>query len=169
MGPSTNTLPRAESTSGPGCHSGNSWEGESGGTTSWPQAVSTPHSRLSLRKQLPEPAIGVFANDNGHVGGVSLGQLLHLLHLGLLVLPVAEGPPWCILGSVLMSAWCMVMSRGGCRLGSSTDKWGDSTICEEHAGKQTVVLCKRNRAESSLQLLTGVLKTHFDLFVTSET
>lgn len=41
--------------------------------------------------------------------------------------------------------------------------------CEEHAGKQTVVLCKRNRAESSLQLLTGVLKTHFDLFVTSET
>lgn len=44
---------------------------------------------MSAREQLPEPAIGGPTDDDGHVGSTSFGQLLYLMHGGLLVQPAA--------------------------------------------------------------------------------
>lgn len=40
-------------------------------------------------EQLPEPAIGSLGDNDGHVGHITLWQLLHLLHHRLLIEPAA--------------------------------------------------------------------------------
>lgn len=84
-----------------------------------------PHPTQAVtQKQLPETAIGGLADDNGHMGHVSVGQLLHLLHLGLLVQPAAEKETTVVHAGKwaerqrVVAGWEAKLTSASCRLGS---------------------------------------------------